>query len=86
MTVNLALLISSDGIALAHRQSAGHWAILQDVSFSARNLNKAMKGLKKEAMARADGDASCLLILPDDQILYTSLTAPTGDPEGCHLQ
>jgi hypothetical protein len=81
VTVELALLISSDGIALAHRQTAGHWAILKDVSFSAPKLDKAMKGLRKEAEARAGSKFTCLLILPDDQILYTSLTAPTDDPE-----
>lgn len=81
MTVELALLISSDGIALAHRQAAGHWAMLRDVSFSAPDLDKAMKSLRKEAEERAGPDFSCLLILPDDQILYTSLTAPTDDPE-----
>lgn len=81
MTVELALLISSDGIALAHRQSAGHWAILKDVSFSNTNLDKAMKGLRKEAEARAGEGFSSLLILPDDQILYSSLTVPTDDPE-----
>jgi hypothetical protein len=81
VTVELALLISSDGIALAHRQAAGHWAILKDASFSDPGLDKAMKGLRKEAEARAGGNVDCLLILPDDQILYTSLTAPTGDPE-----
>jgi len=81
LTVELALLISSDGIALAHRQAAGHWAMLRDVSFSAPDLDKAMKSLRKEAEERAGPDYSCLLILPDDQILYTSLTAPTDDPE-----
>jgi hypothetical protein len=53
VTVELALLISSDGVALAHRQTAGHWAILKDVSFSDPNIDKAMKGLRKEAEARA---------------------------------
>jgi len=81
VTVELALLISSDGIALAHRQSAGHWAILKDVSFSDPNLDKAMKSLRKEAEARAGAGFSSLLILPDDQILYTSLTVPTDDAE-----
>jgi hypothetical protein len=44
-------------------------------------LDKAMKGLRKEAEARGRRTFTCLLILPDDQILYTSLTAPTDDPE-----
>jgi hypothetical protein len=81
VTVELALLISSGGVALAHRQSAGHWAMLRDVSFADPNIDKAMKSLRKEAVARAGDTFTCLLILPDDQILYTSLTAPTDDPE-----
>jgi hypothetical protein len=81
VTVELALLISSDGIALAHRQTAGHWAILKDASFSDPNLDKAMKGLGKRPRRGPAKGFTCLLILPDDQILYTSLTAPTDDPE-----
>jgi hypothetical protein len=45
------------------------------------NLDKAMKGLRKRPRRGPAANFTCLLILPDDQILYTSLTAPTDDPE-----
>jgi hypothetical protein len=46
------------------------------------NLDKAMKGLARKRPRRGPAaEFTCLLILPDDQILYTSLTAPTDDPE-----
>jgi hypothetical protein len=77
----LALLITSDGIALAHRQRAGHWTILGDAAFAAPDLEEAMGGLRAQAEEREGEGASAILVLPDDQILYTSLTAPTSDPE-----
>jgi hypothetical protein len=81
LTVHLALLITSDGIALAHRQRAGHWTILGDAAFAAPDLDAAMTGLRAQADAREGEGAAAILVLPDDQILYTSLTAPTSDPE-----
>ncbi len=81
MTVHVALFLSSDGIALAHRQRDGHWALLDDTDFAAPDLDAAMARLRAQAEAREGKDFATLLILPDDQILYTSLTAPTTDPE-----
>ncbi|MDG4648167.1 hypothetical protein P6F26_06905, partial [Roseibacterium sp. SDUM158017] len=81
MTTHVALFLSSEGIALAHRQGAGHWTFLGDTSFDAPDLDAAMADLRALAEAREGKDFATLLILPDDQLLYTSLTAPTNDPE-----
>ncbi|MCU4653768.1 hypothetical protein N8I71_13065 [Roseibacterium sp. SDUM158016] len=81
MTVHVALFLSSNGIALAHRQSAGHWTFLGDTEFSAPDLDKAMAKLRAAGEAREGEHCPTLVMLPDDQILYTSLTAPTDDPE-----
>ncbi len=81
MTVNIALFLSADGIALAHRQAAGHWAMIGETPLSVPDLAAALSTLKDEAVARVGDDFKVLLVLPDDQMLYTSLTAPTGDPE-----
>lgn len=79
--MNIALFLSSDGIALAHRQTAGHWAMIGETALDVPDLGSALAGLKAEAASREGDDFKTLLVLPDDQILYTSLTAPTGDPE-----
>jgi len=81
LTVHFALFLSPDGIALAHRQGAGHWAFLGDVSFDAPNLDGAMAKLRAKGEEREGKGFATILVLPDDQILYTSLTAPTGDDE-----
>ncbi len=79
--MKIALFLSSDSIALAHRQPDGHWAMIGDTAFDVPDVNAAMADLRDLAVAR-EGDAfETLLVLPDDQILYTSLTAPTDDPE-----
>ena len=81
MTVNIALFLSSDSIALAHRQTAGHWAMIGETALDVPDLSAALSGLRSQAVERVGEDFEVLLVLPDDQILYTSLTAPTADPE-----
>lgn len=77
--MNFALFLSPEGIALAHRQDAGHWALIGEVPFAANDLSAEMAGLKAAITARGGADLPVLLVLPDDQILYTSFTAPTHD-------
>lgn len=79
MTVQFALFLSSEGIALAHRQTAGHWAFLGDTTLESPTLEADLAALRASAEARVDGPVQALLVLPDDQLLYTSLTAPTDD-------
>ncbi len=77
--MNFALFLSPEGIALAHRQDAGHWALIGEVPFAANDLSGEMAGLKAAITTRGGADTPVLLVLPDDQILYTSFTAPTHD-------
>lgn len=79
MTVEFALFLSPEGIALAHRQPAGHWALIDEAPMDGDDLDAAMAGLKSAAAARGGKDAPVLLVLPDDQVLYTSFMAPTDD-------
>ncbi|MBY4892572.1 hypothetical protein KUL25_07320 [Rhodobacteraceae bacterium N5(2021)] len=81
MTVNIALILSSDGIALAHRQTAGHWAMIGETALDVPDLGAALADLRGLAVEREGDGFDTLLVLPDDQILYTSLTAPTSDPD-----
>lgn len=81
MTVQFALFLSSDGIALAHRQTAGHWAFLGDTTLASETLEADLAGLRAKAEERAPDNSGVLVVLPDDQLLYTSLTAPTDDAE-----
>jgi len=81
LTVKIALFLSSDGIALAHRQPAGYWAMIGETAYDVPNLADALADLRALAVEREGETFETLLVLPDDQILYTSLTAPTSDPE-----
>lgn len=81
MAPNFALFLSPEGIALAHRQPGGHWAVLGDTALDVPDLGASLLVLRKMAEQRAGKDFETLLILPDDQILYTSLTAPGPDEE-----
>ena len=79
MAVDFALFLSPDGIALAHRQSEGHWAFLGETSLDVGDLGRRLATLRDAGEARAGRDFATLLILPDDQILYTTLQL---DPQG----
>ena len=79
MAPNFALFLSPEGIALAHRQPGGHWAVLGDTALDVPDLGASLLVLRKLAEERAGKDFETLLILPDDQVLYTSLTAPGPD-------
>lgn len=90
MTIEFALFFSPEGLALAHRQVAGHWALVGEAALG-DDLEAAMAELRSAAEARGlgkggqgkgkKGEGRVLLVLPDDQVLYTSFTAPAGDPE-----
>jgi hypothetical protein len=81
VSVNFALFLSPDGIALAHRQPAGHWALVAEARPEGEDLDGAMAAIRDAAQARGWADAPVLLVLPDDQVLYTSFMAPAQDAE-----
>ena len=76
MAPEFALFLSPDGIALAHRQPAGHWAVLSDTALDVPDLPAALAAMRQQGEDRAGPGFATLVILPDDQILFTSLTAP----------
>jgi len=79
MAPEFALFLSPDGIALAHRQPAGHWAVLADTALDVPDLPAALAQMRQRGEDRAGAGFATLVILPDDQILFTSLTAPGPD-------
>ncbi len=80
MSVSFALFLSPDGIALAHRQAAGHWAFIGDTSVDVDDLGPRLRDLCARGEARGGKDFPTLLILPDDQILYRSFDLGITDP------
>ncbi|MEM6680379.1 MAG: hypothetical protein AAF675_21140, partial [Pseudomonadota bacterium] len=78
MTVEFALFLSPDGIALAHRQPAGHWALIGDTPVDVPDLGAQLRRLRQLGEARAGGYFPTLLILPNDQILYDALAVDDG--------
>ncbi|MEM6390782.1 MAG: hypothetical protein AAF825_13170, partial [Pseudomonadota bacterium] len=83
MTVEFALFLSPDGIALAHRQGPGHWALIGDTPLDVPDLGAQLRRLRQLGEARAGGYFPTLLILPNDQIFYGDL--PVDDGPGAEL-
>ncbi len=78
MKPNFSLILSSEGLSLLHRTYSG-WARVGDVAFDVPDLPGAITALQERA-ARLPGDATCKLIIPEEQIKYLSLDA-AGDPD-----
>lgn len=80
MVSNFALLLSQDGIRLAHRTAEG-WQEVGRVSLTAEDMAGELMALRKAGEARQGGAFSTKIVLPEDQVKYLSLPTPTDDEE-----
>lgn len=72
MISNFALLLSHEGIKLAHRTSGG-WAELGHVSLLDEDLPLKLEQLRKQAETLSVTEFSSKIVLPHDQIKYLTL-------------
>ncbi len=75
MKPNFALRLSHDGIQLYHR-SGSSWTEVGDAALDDPDLSDKLKLLRGKAADLGAGGFSTKLILPDSQILYTTLDVP----------
>ena len=78
MKPNFALDLSHEGIGLFHR-SKGGWTLVGDVALDDPDLPQKVDILRKNAADLEKGGFSTKLIIPNSQILFTTLTAPGPD-------
>lgn len=78
MKPDFALDLSHDGIGLLHR-SGGGWALVGEVKLDDPAMGAKLNALRDAAQALAGGDFTTKLVLPNSQILYTTLEAPGPD-------
>ncbi|TCO71244.1 hypothetical protein [Rhodovulum euryhalinum] len=72
MKPGFALTLSEDGIGLLHR-SKGGWQRLGDVSLDDPGLGETLRLMRNTAEGLATGTLLTKLVIPDSQILYTTL-------------
>lgn len=75
MKPSFALKFSHEGIGLLHRV-AGGWQRVAEVSLDDPELEQKLKVVRKTANLLEAGRLACKLVVPNSQILYTSVTAP----------
>ncbi len=75
MKPSFALKFSHTGIELLHRVSGG-WQRVADISFDDPELDEKLKVARKTANLLEAGRLACKLVIPNSQILYTTVTAP----------
>lgn len=78
MKPNFALDLSHEGIGLFHRAKGG-WTLVGDVALDDPELSDKIGMLRKTAADLSPGGFTTKLIIPESQILFTTLTAPGPD-------
>ncbi|WP_421703625.1 hypothetical protein [Aliiroseovarius sp.] len=78
MKPNFALDLSHEGIGLFHRAKGG-WTLVGDVALDDPELTGKIEMLRKTAADLSPGGFTAKLIIPESQILFTTLTAPGPD-------
>ncbi len=78
MKPNFALDLSHEGIGLFHRAKGG-WTLVGDVALDDPELSDKIEMLRKTAADLSPGGFTTKLVIPDSQILFTTLTAPGPD-------
>lgn len=75
MKPGFALKLSSEGIVLLHRAIRG-WLVVGEAAPDDPKLGQALAYLRRTALDLDPRGLATKLILPDDQILYATVTAP----------
>ncbi|GGF70472.1 hypothetical protein GCM10011402_23790 [Paracoccus acridae] len=73
---DFAMSFTPEAVLLEHRDGLG-WRPLGQAPFAGREMTARLAALRDEA-GTASGQADTVLVIPDDQILYTTLTVPVG--------
>ncbi|WP_299645975.1 hypothetical protein [uncultured Jannaschia sp.] len=80
MTPRIALDLSLDHIAILTRSEDGTWLREGIVPLEVDDMSDRLARMRARAFARVGEGATSILILPDSQILYTSLERDDRDP------
>lgn len=73
-----ALTLSHDGIRLLHRTARG-WMLVGDADLEDAHLEDTLRFLRKTAAGLSPQGIATKLVLPNSQILYTTVSAPGPD-------
>lgn len=71
-----AMSFTQEAVQLEYRDGPG-WQVLGQARFSGRDIAGALHALRQQA-GGSIGEPDTMLVIPDDQILYTKLTVPFG--------
>lgn len=78
MKPKFALDLSHEGINLLHR-SKGGWSLVGSVELDDPEMGAHLADLRRRAAALESGGFTCKIIIPNSQVLYTTLEAPGPD-------
>ncbi|MEC7763619.1 MAG: hypothetical protein VX874_17075 [Pseudomonadota bacterium] len=85
MKPNFALDFTHDGIRLLFR-AAGGWSHVGEVALDDPKMSEHLKALRGVAEELGEGTVTTKLIIPDSQILYTTVEAPGPDDVAREVQ
>ncbi|MBV7378341.1 hypothetical protein [Maritimibacter dapengensis] len=85
MKPDFALDLSHDGISVLFRKKGG-WVRLGEVALDDPKMSDHLAELRDRADSLADGQLTTKLVIPDSQILYTTVKAPGPDDVAREVQ
>jgi type IV pilus biogenesis protein PilP len=80
MKPSFALNLSHEGIRLFSRAKGG-WRLVGETELDTPELGETLAYLRDKATRLSGSGLSCKLVLPNSQILFTSITAPGPDDQ-----
>jgi len=83
MTPNFTLSLSFEGIRLLHRVTEG-WHVVDEVALDVEDLSAALAELRDKALALDPDGLRTKILLPNDQIKYTSIDTTRTEIEDIH--
>ena len=78
MKPNFALDLRHEGINLLHR-SKGGWTLVGSVALDDPDMGTRLEDMRRSAAMLESGGVTSKIIIPDSQILYTTVDAPGPD-------
>lgn len=85
MKPDFALDLSHDGISLLFRKKGG-WVRVGEVALDDPKMSDRLAELRDRAESLVDGQVTTKLVIPDSQILYTTVEAPGPDDVAREVQ
>lgn len=80
MKPGFALSLARTGVSLMHRSPRG-WLLVGEAALDDPDFDSVLSGLRARALALSPGAITTKLVIPETELLYTTVETTSADPE-----